>query len=194
MEMLLRKDKRMAMEMRRCILDVDGTLWDLHRPLYNRLTLNFDLPSYEESLTDWNWFEPYMSKKEFYAAVDATHNEQYQYPAFDGAHELFQTLHRMDLEVIVASHRQPQTAARLAWWLGNNELYPYSGVLTSHDKLFLIRRGDIVIDDAPKTIAYAWNNDASIHYLRWPWNSGMVGAGYDNLYELIGGLNEKTIN
>jgi hypothetical protein len=61
-------------------------------------------------------------------------------------------------------------------------------VLTSHDKLFLIRPGDIVIDDAPKTIAYAWNNGASIHYLRWPWNSGMVGAGYDNLYELMEGL------
>ena len=176
--------------MRRVIVDVDGTLWDLHTPLNKLLAKLY--PGFPPDLpTDWNYFESYITKDQFYAAVDVVHKTQSDYPAFVGAGYLFNVLSQLDLEIVVASHRAPNTAHLLARWLNENDLEPCSILYTGNDKKPFIRQGDIVIDDAPATIQYALANGASSYYLSWPWNEKEAGSSHANLYELAVMLYEE---
>ena len=173
---------------RRAVVDVDGTLWDLHKPL--RKMLRAFYPAVPDTIpTEWNWYGAYgITDEAFYAAVDSIHKQQIDYPPLPGARELFITLNAHKYEIIVASHRRNGAAPALARWLEKNELEPYSGIYTGPDKLFLIRKNDLVVDDAPTTISYSWNIGAEVHYLDWPWNRGMVGKSHENLCEMAEGI------
>ena len=175
--------------MRRVIVDVDGTLWDLHTPLNKLLSELY--PGFPTGIPEtWNYFEPYVSIDQFFAAVKTVHNSQLNYSPFIGASYLFQTLSQLDLEIIVASHREPNTAHLLAQWLNKHELFPYSTLYTGNNKLPFIQKGDIVIDDAPKTIAHSLEIGALSYYLDWPFNRQEEGSWHPNLFALAVNLAE----
>ena len=173
--------------MRRAIVDVDGTLWDLHGPLNTLLSKLF--PGFPNELPkDWNYFLSYITKDQFFAAVDSVHRSQLQYPPFLGADHLFSLLSQLDLEIVVASHRAYNTAHTLAEWLSVNGLRPYSTLYTGPDKTRFIRKGDIVIDDAPGTIDFALKKGATSYYVSWPWNKDSGGSSHPNLWDLANTL------
>lgn len=118
----------------------------------------------------WNYHREFMNDDEFYTLVRAAHASQTMYPPFDGAYSVLDALNREDYEVIVASHREPQTAGRLAEWLRRYGLEPYSGLYTGRDKHFLIGAGDLVIDDAPQTIEKACSMGARVLTLTYKYN------------------------
>lgn len=166
--------------MRRVIVDVDGTLVDFHRPLQKLLRkLHPDVP--KELPSEWNWFDSYMTNKEFYDACNIVHGIQMRgHKPLPGAYNLFKMLADFDVEVIVASHRRKDMAPKMAQWLYRHHLVPWSGVYTGNNKHPLFNMYDIVIDDAPHTIEYAKSIGATPVWLDWPWNEG----GYKNLEEL----------
>ena len=95
-------------------------------------------------MSNWNWFLEYMTKEQFYAAVDIVHMTQINYPAFSGATELFNVLNQKEYEICVASHRAENTAHLLSKWLEINELKPYSMVYTGHNKKEFVERGCLI--------------------------------------------------
>mgnify|MGYP001558756365 CR=1 FL=1 len=171
---------------KRCILDVDNTLWNLHQPL--RKMLRAFYPAVPDTIqTEWDWYGAYgITDEAFYTAVDAIHKLQIGYPALPGAKELFAALNQYKYEIIVASHRRNGAAPALARWLGMQGLEPYSGIYTGPDKLPFIRAGDLVIDDAPDTIRYAHDLGCYVTYLSWAWNEDCPGYGRRSLFEVIG--------
>ena len=173
----------------RAIVDVDGTLVDLHTPLMELLSRLYpEIPNDLEITADWNWYKKYITDEQFYTAVDVLHELQLHQPPFHGADMLFKILNKHQFEIIVASHRKPNTAHILSAWLIKNKLAPFSGVFTNYNKLDLIQDGCMVIDDAPKTIDYALQRGCSVFYLNWPWNKDKGGQGVSDLYQLIGVL------
>lgn len=175
--------------MKRAIVDVDGTLWDLHKPLHLVLhTLYPDLP--KEPVREWDWYKEHITDSQFYAVVNIIHRLQIADNAepFVGAEQLFNRLHANKYEIFVASHRKYDTGHLLARWLVRNRLTPFSAVYTGNDKTEFIREGDLVIDDAPKTIEYSLNIGAEVWYIAWPWNEGLGGNRRETLWEIIAGL------
>lgn len=176
---------------RRAIVDMDGTLVDLHTPLIKVFrTFYPQIPA--EPSTDWDWYKDYgITDAQFYTVVDLLHRTQHDTPPLPGARELFMVLNQRGFEIIVASHRQNGSAPALGRWLAKNGLEPYSGLYTGFDKKFLIRAGDIVIDDAPSTIKYAIDKFAFPVYLGWPWNQGLIGRRCQSLFEVIEYVNQS---
>ena len=178
------------MSQRRCILDVDGTLFDFHTPLHRRLHELYDFPDMEPDC--WDWYKVWgITDKQFYKAVDDVHAQQMQYDPFDGALALFRTLDNLGFEVFVASHRKPQVAHKLAWWLNNHWLQPYSALYTGPSKKQFFRTGDLLIDDASHTIELGCDMGLDVVYLGWPWNKNLPGERVAELWHVIEYIKEN---
>jgi len=172
------------MTQRRCILDVDGTLFDFHTPLHRRLHELYDFP--EADTTSWDWYRAWgITDKQFYKAVGDVHAQQMQYSPFNGALALFLQLDKLGFEVFVASHRKPQSADLLATWLNANYLEPYSALYTGPAKKQFFRTGDLLIDDAPHTIELGCDMGLDVVYLGWPWNKDLPGERRDELWYIV---------
>lgn len=166
---------------RRAVVDVDGTLWNLWLPVRETL-LRLGVASESDLLEEaphWNHHrDAGVSDAVFYQAVHACHAAQIGYPPFEGAFLLFDALNRRGFEVIVASHRKPQTAHLLGKWLRRYGLEPYSGLYTGANKHFLISAGDLVIDDSPDTIIEVQRRGAQSLSLEWAYNrEALQGQG-----------------
>ena len=161
--------------MTRAIIDVDGTLWDLHEVLLpilheRRREIPIEIPK------SWDFYAPYMTDKEFYQCVDEAHAKQGDYEPFDGARDLFKLFYDYNIEVIVASHRNSKFLEELTYWLHSRELRPIAGVYTGYAKKELFRYGDIVIDDSPTTMRFAISMGCKSLAIRWPWNVEIPGS------------------
>jgi len=174
--------------MKRAIVDVDGTLWDLSTPLHVKLREQYPHIPKDVDNSSWEWYEPYITKKQFYKVVDETHIEQLYASAYSGSQRLFHELHVRKYEVFVASHRRYDTGPQLAFWLWMQWLVPYSALYCGWDKTEFIRPFDLVIDDAPSTIDFALGQGCRVMYLNWPWNKEQGGEKYDTLVELVENL------
>ena len=173
--------------MKRAMVDVDGTLWNFHKPLHVQLHRLYDFPNVPtDKITHWNWYFDYgISKSQFYKAVDMVHKNQDRHPPYAGAIKLLRTLDELGYEVIVASHRRPQIAHILARWLEKNMIYPYSTLYAGPDKSQFFRRGDLLIDDAPHTIENGLALGMDVMYLEWPWNTGLGGFRFGTLHDIV---------
>lgn len=157
------------MPTKRAILDVDNTLWDLMAPVHELLDMLHG-PFKWGVVDQWNHHRDFVTDEQFYSAVASCHASQITYSAFRGAALLFDSLDKTGWEVVVASVRAPQRAASLIEWLDHCGLGPYTGVYSGADKHFLIRTGDLVIDDNPETIIYAGRAGAQAISLIYPYN------------------------
>ncbi len=161
---------------KRAILDVDGILWDLGAVVRARAKAMWGIVL--PKAKTWDSYLEKLTKQEFYLLVRAAHAGQIFYEPLKGAYTLFDSLNKTGHEVIVASHRERQTAPRLVRWLELKGLTPYSGIYTGVDKHFLIGTGDLVIDDAPDTIKVAQVKGAQSVSLTYPYNrEALKGQG-----------------
>ncbi len=158
---------------KRAIVDVDGTLWSLTARIRKLAKDMWDIEMDEPD--SWNAHRKHMTDDEFYILVRAAHASQLYGSPYFGAYSLFDALNKQGYEVIVASHRTPQTAHYLVKWLQHNGLEPYSGVYTGVDKHFLIRPEDLVIDDAPHTIEHVVRMGAKAIGLTYRYNRDILG-------------------
>ena len=176
--------------MKRCILDVDGTLFDFHRPLHKRLHELYDFP--ETEATRWNWYKDAgITDKQFYKAVDDIHAQQMLYNPYNGAYALFRALDTLGFEIFVASHRRSQTAQILAEWLARSWLQPYSALYVGPSKKQFFRTGDLLIDDAPHTIQLGCDMGMDVVYLAWPWNRDLPGERLPELWNIVEYIREN---
>ena len=174
--------------MRHCILDCDNILWPLASYMQPIFVAKFGVPA--ELSSEWNWYKEWMSEADFYGVVDEAHSRQLEHQPFDGAAELFEALDESGYQIIVASHRNHRAAADLAAWITFNLSDKWSGVYTGPDKHWLIQKGDLVIDDAPHTIAYANSVGAEPWTLIWPWNESSAARKFKNLHDMAAAVRQ----
>ena len=161
------------------VLDVDGTLFDFHRPLHRLLHELYGTPV--DLQKTWDWHKKYITDAEFYAAVHQIHEDQINSEPFVGAAELCDTLISVGYDIVIASHRRVGAAADLAAWITIKVTDKFAGIYAGPDKTFLITEGDLVIDDNPKTIEYAIGAGATSWTMMWPWNMATNARKFKNL-------------
>lgn len=166
----------------RIIVDVDAVLWDFHSVLMRKLNEEYDVPFMLP--TRWDWYEEFVSKKDFYKTVDEVHAVQIDYRPFPFAPILLRNLSKYNKEVFIASHRKLGSAPALAKWLNEYDMNYYSGLYTGDNKLTLVKSGDIIIDDAPHTADLAVRKGAMALVPAWPWNTETIAARFNTLEDI----------
>lgn len=164
---------------KRAILDVDATLWDMWGPVVEILEAEHNVTM--GTPDKWEYHRDYVTDDQFYAAVRQAHENQVVHEPYSGAQALFRTLDEQGYEVIVASHRPPQSALRLVHWLSIYKLAPYTGIYAGRDKHFLFQIGDLVIDDRPDTIKYAHHMGAQALSLTYKYNWSVLRGSVEGL-------------
>ncbi|MCK9275572.1 MAG: hypothetical protein M0P57_10845 [Syntrophales bacterium] len=172
---------------KKAIIDIDNTLWQFSDALYlelKKLNSNCSTP---DQWCNFNVWEQYCSFEDFIAIINMIHHNQdsEQYRPYPEAQKFLTTLKNNGFQVIIASHRTPETAAPTERWLVRHGL-PYDELHLSYDKTILFPEADIVVDDLPRTLEKAVKNGIPAAGLLFPWNKEYAGCGF----ELFGTLDE----
>lgn len=161
------------------VIDIDNTLWQFCDAFYVELRkVNKDFPEIEEWST-FDFWEPYCSREEFMAAINAIHLNQDNelYRPYPQARDFLLKLRERGFTVIIASHRMAGTRGPTERWLARHQL-PYDDLHLSFDKTVLFDRAAAVVDDSPETLKRAVARGAKSAGLLFPWNRAFAGNGF----------------
>ena len=161
------------------VIDIDNTLWQFCDAFYLELKkLNENFPGIDQWST-FDFWEPYCSKEEFMAAINAIHFDQDndRYRPYPEARDFLLSLSARGFHVIIASHRLAGTRQATERWLARHQL-PYDELHLSFDKTVLFDRAALVVDDAPATLERAMACGARVAGLLFPWNRAYAGNGF----------------
>ena len=158
--------------MRVAVVDIDNTLWDFGRVLYEELRGKVpDFPPPEKT-ERWDFWKDYCSEDEFYGAVHAIHARQDsgEYLPYPGARLFLRRLKDLGLYIVIASHRKTSCTDVTGKWLEKHDLI-YDELHLSSDKTVLFGDDTLcVVDDCPHTLIKAHNLGITATGLRFPWN------------------------
>lgn len=157
---------------KKIIVDIDNTLWYFAPILYEKLkAINNNIPEIEE-WKEWNFWEGYISRKDFYKSINEIHINQHKYGVFDDAKEFLEYLkYDMKYEIIIASHRIEASKQSTITWLNKHNLY-FDSIHLSNNKTILFNdvTVDGIVDDAPDIIEKANNKNIKAFGIKYPWN------------------------
>jgi hypothetical protein len=173
---------------RTAIIDIDNTLWQFSDAFYlelKRINGNFPTP---DQWSNYNFWEGYCSDADFFAAINTIHHNQDsdRYLPYPESREFLSSLKENGFQVIIASHRTPETREQTEKWLARHRL-PHDELHLSQDKTVLFPGADIVVDDAPPTLEKAIQSGAVGAGLLFSWNRAYAGRGFglfENLNEV----------
>jgi hypothetical protein len=175
------------------IVDIDNTLWQFCDAFYEELIkINPDFPTIDK-WNNWDIWEGYCSKQDFYKAVNAIHLRQDSdkfepYPESKG---FLQTLKQYGYHITIASHRSPDFMTQTELWLQKHGLV-YDDIHLSYHKMELINsKTTVVVDDAPQVLEKAVEHGAMATGLLFPWNKAYNNNGFrlcNNLNEILAGI------
>lgn len=169
--------------MKKIIIDIDNTLWDLAPVFYGRMReARPDLPPSSE-WRDWDFWRSYLTSKAVYKILDSIHMEQDVFQPFAEAAEFLAGLRRMGFYILVASHRRPAALDPTSRWLDKNGLV-YDEIHLSYDKTVLFGTCWGIVDDSPETLDKARGAGIIRAGLRNPWNEGQDHPLFDNLGQI----------
>ncbi len=169
--------------MKKIIVDIDNTLWDLAPVLYERMRgVSPDLPKAAE-WREWDSWRSHIKPKVIYSILDAIHMEQESFPPFDDAGAFLSTLKETGFYIIVASHRRQDALDPTARWLHKNNLV-HDEIHLSYDKTVLFNECWGVVDDSPGTLGKARDAGIVRAGLKNPWNEGEGHPLFDNLKQI----------
>jgi len=172
------------------IIDIDNTLWQFCDAFYvelARINQNFPPPG---AWKDWDIWEGYCSKYEFYGAVNIVHANQDndRYLPYPEAKDFLASLRENGYHITIASHRSPDHRKPTERWLRKHGLI-YDALHLSFNKTHLINMfTDVVVDDAPQVLGKALENGARATGLLFPWNREYANDGlrlYASLNEIL---------
>lgn len=166
--------------MKRIVVDIDNTLWDLAPVFYERMRdMSPGLPAASE-WREWDFWRSYLTPKAVYKVLDSIQMEQDSFRPFADAGEFLSDLKGMGFYIIVASHRRAGTLDPTTRWLRNNGLV-YDEIHLSQDKTVLFDTCWGVVDDSPETLGRARDAGIVRAGLRNPWNEGEDHPLFDTL-------------
>ena len=172
------------------IIDIDNTLWQFCDALYEELQkVNRDFPS-PEHWTQWNLWEGYCTKNEFFEAINTIHENQDsdRYRPYPEAGGFLSALRQAGYHITIASHRSPDYRSQTERWLEQNGLVYDDLHLSDHKTTLFSASTDVVVDDSPQVLESAVESGARATGLLFPWNRGYGNSGFrlfDNLKDIL---------
>jgi uncharacterized HAD superfamily protein len=161
----------------RLAIDIDSTLhpyWDQLAEIAQR-RFNIELP-YE---TQYTWAIDKLRPEQLQACVQETHRAENVLAAepYPGAVETIQAWHEQGHFIHITSHRAVDAHPHTSEWLDRIGL-PHDELYCSDDKLSrCLEIGiDVLIDDAPNTLAAARDAGIIVATLEHPWNQDVEGV------------------
>lgn len=165
------------------IIDIDNTLWDFASILYEKLKkINSEIPDINQ-WTEWSFWKPYISERDFYRTVMEIHREQDKYSVYPDAHEFLDFLHKNNYTIIIASHRDLRSKQATLNWLHKHKLI-FHDLHLSYDKTVLFNNVFAVIDDSPQIISKAKENNINVTGIQFPWNREYHSDLFSSLKEI----------
>lgn len=175
---------------KRAIVDIDNTLWQFSDALYTELSgLNRNFPP-PATWTNWDIWEGFCSKEDFYRAINKVHANQdnENYLPYPEAQRFLSSLKDNNYQITIASHRSPDHRKPTERWLERHDLI-YDDLHLSHRKTEIYDRfTDVVVDDIPQFLEKAVACGAKATGLIFPWNENYGNNGfrfYSNLDEVL---------
>jgi len=170
------------------IIDIDNTLWQFCDAFYIELAkINTKFPK-PDAWTNWDIWEGYCSKQDFYRAVSVVHSNQDndKYLPYSESKGFLAALRNNGYHITIASHRSPDHREPTERWLNQHGLV-YDDLHLSYHKTDLFNMfTDLVVDDAPEVLEKAVANGIKATGLLFPWNRAYT----DNGFRLYSSLNE----
>lgn len=155
--------------MRRIIIDIDNTLWDLAPVLYERLqTASPGFPHHSQ-WHNWSFWKGLIPAERLYGIVRDVHMDQETFEPYSDSRGFLERLRRKGFHIIIASHREKQTYASTERWLHKHGL-PFDEIHLSYDKTVLFDDCWAVVDDSPVTLEAARRAGIVRAGLKNPWN------------------------
>jgi len=176
--------------MRKVIVDIDNTLWDLTAELYARIRESSPQMVPPEKWYNWDLLTRYSPKQEFYRILKDIQREQDLFPPYPDAALFLSSLKEAGIHIIIASHRDVETFAATSAWLNKHNLV-FDELYLSHDKTVLFTDCWAVVDDSPKALAKAASAGILHAGLKEAWNEGGDYPLFDNLMEIYRYLKDQ---
>lgn len=176
----------------RAVIDIDNTLFCMAELWYKELIkVNSSCPFPGEGV--WEFYKGYLTEEEFAATVKAVHLKQHEYDVFENANLLTRMLKERGYEVIIASHRDPDTTASTMKWLDKHNIY-YDELYTGFNKLFLLDEPtEIFIDDCPLSQEEAVKKGIKTFSIMYPYNKHIEGVSfYKDFKSMLCGVKRWT--
>ncbi len=169
--------------MRKIIVDIDNTLWDLAPVLYRHLKQV--APSIPEHALwrEWDFWNGYINEKTLYTVIREIHLNQDQYGVYPESRQFLSLLKEKGFYVVIASHREKGTNHATKQWLKKHELV-FDELHVSYDKSVLFADAWAIIDDSPVTLQKAVEAGIVRAGLRNPWNENEDHPLFSNLMEI----------
>lgn len=175
---------------KRVIVDIDNTLWDLAPELWKHLqALSPEMPP-PERWQDWDFWAEHVRSKDLHCALWEIHMRQDQYPPYSDSAPFLAALKERDFCIIIASHREKETLDSTVRWLNKYDL-AFDEVHLSHDKSVLFHGSWGIVDDSPVTLEKAVKAGIIRMGLRNPWNEGTDHPLFENLGEVLNYIDSK---
>lgn len=163
------------------IVDIDNTLWDFATVLYEKLKkVNSELPEVSEWHC-WDFWKPYISRKDFYFAINEIHREQDKYGVFADAKDFLDYLKSKNYNIVIASQRELRSKQATLNWLQKHKLLFDELHLLSDKSVLFNNNVFAVVDDSPHVLSKARENNLVISGIKFPWNK----EHHDYLFECL---------
>jgi hypothetical protein len=173
----------MKKNMKTALLDIDAILWEMAPIWYKELIkINPNCPY--PGTTIWEFWEGYMTKEEAHKTIDAVHFKQEHYDCFPRAHELSKALANAGYTVVIASHRNPAARGSAELWLDKHSIY-YDDLYIGPNKLPLLDKTDLFIDDCPHSQVVAINKNIPVYSILYPYNKHVKGVNFYSDFETM---------
>ena len=177
------------------IIDIDNTLWQFCDAFYLELAkINKDFPR-PDDWNDWDIFEGYCSKYQFFEAVSVVHSQQDKdtYMPYPEAKHFLASLRENGYHITIASHRSPDHREPTERWLRKHGLVYDDLHLSFHKTRLFNMFTDVVVDDAPEVLEKAVESGARAVGLLFPWNREYRNNGF-RLYSSLDEILDHILN
>ncbi len=176
--------------MRKIIVDIDNTLWDLGPVLHAGLKkYNADIPP-PANWYQWDFWKGFVSEKILYSVLKNIHLKQDIFKPYPDAERFLSQLKQKGFYIIIASHREKGTFDATEKWLRMNNLQ-FDEVHLSYDKTVLFSQCWAVVDDSPLTLEKARAAGIVRVGLKNPWNENGEHPLFENLDQVMNYLQSR---
>lgn len=170
--------------MKRIIIDIDNTLWDLSPELWaHLLPYNRRMPP-PSKWDHWDFWEGHVSMRDLLRALREVHDRQDIYPPYPESRPFLRSLKERGFHITIASHRDKSTMEPTVKWLNKHEL-AYDEIHLTRDKTVLFGGSVAIVDDSPVTLDKAAKAGILRAGLLEPWNAGTGHPLFESLPEVL---------
>jgi len=141
-----------------------------------------ELPITEDDVQQWNYYEPFMTRYEFWRRI---HEHQYFWedlPVYPGSYELVDRLESRGDVIFCTDPSGDDDAAtgKIKWLVRNGFVKPGgNNYVLTHHKHLLAKPGVVLIDDYPANVEKFIEHGGEALLFDRPWNKGSDLVRYD---------------